>query len=309
MHRIISLIASATEIVHSLGFGGEMVGRSHECDFPNAVKNLPVCTEPKFSIDGSSYAIDQRVKAIVQEGLSVYRVHADIVDGLMPTHIITQTQCEVCAVSQADVEAAACELIGGQVQIVSLKADKLEDIWKDISLVGTALGAKVTADDTISALKMRLNAIARKAACLKGKRVAVIEWMEPLMIAGNWIPELLEICGAEAVPNSDSHRSSTIPCTIQWQDLLASDPDVIIVSPCGFDVPRILTEMPLLSRQQDYAQLKAVQTDCVAVVDGNQYMNRPGPRILESLEIMAEIIHPRRFDFGHLGSGWVRYRA
>src|ERR1700727_1784482 len=136
MNRIVSLIASSTEIVHALGMGSQMVGRSHECDFPASVKDLPVCTEPKFKTDGSSYEIDQRVKAIVQEGLSVYRVKADVLEQLQPTHIITQAQCEVCAVSLRDVEEAACELIASRPRIVSLEPNSLQDIFNDVYRVG-----------------------------------------------------------------------------------------------------------------------------------------------------------------------------
>mgnify|MGYP000084229631 CR=1 FL=1 len=136
--RIISLIASSTEIVHALGLGEYMVGRSHECDFPQSVKALPVCTSPKFQVDGSSYEIDQRVKAILQESLSVYKVDANILEELKPTHIITQAQCEVCAVSLRDVEEALCQLVSSQPQVVSLEPNSLADFYKDIEKIGKA---------------------------------------------------------------------------------------------------------------------------------------------------------------------------
>src|SRR5579883_1183905 len=140
--RIVSLIASSTEIVHALDLGPYQVGRSHECDYPASVKSLPVCTGPKFQTDGTSYEIDQRVKAIVQESLSVYKVYADVLNELRPTHIITQAQCEVCAVSLKDVEAAVCDLIVSQPHIVSLSPNCLDDIWNDIILVGKALAVE-----------------------------------------------------------------------------------------------------------------------------------------------------------------------
>ena len=148
-HRIVSLIASATEIVCALGFEGEMVGRSHECDYPPSVKRLPQLTSPKFNVEGASYEIDQRVKEIVQESLGVYRVDAQMLDELKPTHIITQTQCEVCAVSLKDVERAVCEMVTSKPVIVSLEPNSMADIWADIRRVGDALGAAGRADDVI----------------------------------------------------------------------------------------------------------------------------------------------------------------
>ncbi len=152
-NRIVSLIASATEIVYALGFGSEMVGRSHECDYPPQVKDLPQCTSPKFKTDGTSYEIDQRVKAILQEAVSVYRVDAALLDQLAPSHIITQAQCEVCAVSLKDVEAAACEMIKSQPKIVSLEPNCLEDIWLDIDRVASALNAKQKGVDLVHSYK------------------------------------------------------------------------------------------------------------------------------------------------------------
>jgi iron complex transport system substrate-binding protein len=303
MHRIISLIASSTEIVHSLGFGDQMVGRSHECDYPPTVKELPACTSPKFSTDGTSYEIDQRVKAIVQESLSVYRVDAEKIESLKPTHIITQTQCEVCAVSLKDVEAAACQLISSKPAIISLEPNELEDIWNDIQKVGIALGAEAKAATLLQRLKGKMNAIAGRAQGSPKVKVAVIEWIDPLMAAGCWLPQLVEMAGAELVLSQPAR-----PVTrLSWHDLVVSDPDIIIVSPCGFDMARTQAEMKILSERADYSKLKAVKHQRVFLVDGNQYMNRPGPRIVESLEILAEIIHPKLFKFEHEGTAWVRY--
>src|SRR5215213_26927 len=155
--RIVSLIASSTEIVCALGFEGSLVGRSHECDFPASVKLLPQCTSPKFDVEGSSIEIDQRVKAIVQDALSVYRVDPVILEGLHPTHIITQSQCEVCAVSLKDVEEAVCRMTGSRPVIVSLEPDALEDIWADIGRVGGALGATDRSDALVADLKKRMS--------------------------------------------------------------------------------------------------------------------------------------------------------
>src|SRR5499427_5690325 len=161
--RIISLIASATEIVCRLGFEEQLVGRSHECDYPPAVKRLPVCTSPKFNIDGLSYEIDQRVKAILQEALSVYRVDAELLERLQPTHIITQSQCEVCAVSLKDVEQAVCQFTGSRPVIVSLEPNALADVWSDIRRVAAALNAPERGEELVAGLRRRMGETAEKA--------------------------------------------------------------------------------------------------------------------------------------------------
>lgn len=305
-HRIVSLIASATEIVCALGFEDQLVARSHECDYPAPVKQLPQCTEPKFNVEGTSYEIDQRVKSIVQEALSVYRVDSAALEALQPTHIITQSQCEVCAVSLRDVEQAVCEMVSSKPVIVSLEPNALSDVWADICRVGDALGATDRAEQLIASLQNRMNDIERRARALSQKpTVACIEWIEPLMAAGNWMPELVAMAsGTNLFGEAGKHSP-----WMTWDELAAKNPDVIFVSPCGFDIPRTMQEMNLLSDRPGWERLNAVQTRRVFVADGNQYFNRPGPRLVESLEILAEMIHPDVFNFGHEGAGWIRYTA
>lgn len=194
--KIVSLIASATEIVCALGFQDQLVGRSHECDFPVSVKGLPICTSPKFEVEGLSYEIDQRVKAILQESLSVYRVDAELLERLQPTHIITQSQCEVCAVSFKDVEAAVCQFTSSRPVVVSLEPNSLADVWTDIRRVGEALGAMNKAETLVSDLQQRMSDIRAKAQTAETRpTVAYVEWIEPLMAGGNWMPELVEMAG------------------------------------------------------------------------------------------------------------------
>lgn len=302
--RIVSLIASATEIVCALGFENQLVGRSHECDFPVSVKNLPQLTSPKFKVEGSSLEIDQRVKSIVQEALSVYRVDAAALDELKPTHIITQSQCEVCAVSLKDVEQAVCELTSSRPVIVSLEPNSLGDVWVDIRRVGDSLGASDRAETLVDELESRMDDIVQRTHWLdKNPSVAYIEWIEPLMAGGNWMPELVEMAGGLNLFGEAGKHSPWMT----WDEVVAKDPDIIFVSPCGFDIPRTLEEMHLLSERPEWKTLKAVAAGRVVVADGNQYFNRPGPRLVESLEILAEIIHPNVFHFGHEGRGWVKY--
>ena len=307
--RIVSLIASATEIVCALGFEDQLVGRSHECDFPKSVERLPVCTVPKFDVEGSSYAIDQRVKAVLQEGLSVYRVDAEQLRALQPTLIVTQTQCEVCAVSLRDVEGALADWLGASEKgddfvsprVVSLAPNALADLWTGIQQVAEALAAPQRGRELTGRLQRRMQNIAAKARGLPERpTVACIEWVEPLMAAGNWMPELVEMAGGV---NLFGVAGKHAPWMTR-AELCARDPDFILIMPCGFPIERSRRDMPVLTRQPDWPQLRAVQNGHVYLADGNQYFNRPGPRLVESLEILAESLHPGEFHFGHEGTGW-----
>ena len=301
MPRIVSLIASSTEIVCALGFGDQLVGRSHECDFPPWVQRLPVCTGPKFATDGTSYEIDQRVKAILAEGLSVYRVDAERLRALAPDVIVTQSQCEVCAVSLRDVEQAVCEWIESRPRIVSLEPYALADVWRDIATVATALGAAERGVELVTRLRRRIEKIVEPARGLSERpSVAVVEWIDPLMAAGNWMPELVEMAGGVNLFGEAGKHSPWM--TIE--ELADRDPDWILVIPCGFDLERTRADMPALAARPEWMRLRAVRERRVVLGDGNQYFNRPGPRLVESLEILAEILHPEAFQFGHRGSGW-----
>lgn len=300
--RIVSLIASATEILCALGLRPFLVGRSHECDYPADVKGLPVCTSPKFQTDGSSYEIDQRVRAVLEESLSVYHVDAALLDQLAPSHIITQSQCEVCAVSLKDVEQAACEMIRSHPTIVSLEPNCLADIWTDIERVGVELGIPNEAARLIASLRARIDSVSATNFSARPK-LAYVEWIDPLMAGGNWMPELIELAGGHNLFGTNGMHSPAL----KWSQFVEADPDVIVVAPCGFDIERTLGEMHWLTEKDGWADLRAVQSNRVFVADGNQYFNRPGPRVVESLEVLAEIMHPDLFHFGHQDIGWVPF--
>ena len=302
--RIISLIASATEIVCALGFEDQLVGRSHECDYPPSVKALRQCTAPKFNVEGSSCQIDERVKDLVEDALSVYRVDPGMLEELRPTHIITQSQCEVCAVSLKDVELAVCELTSSRPVIVSLEPNALDDVWTDIQRVGDALDASDRAEKLVDKLQSRMDEVIQRTHWLAtNPTVACIEWIEPLMAAGNWMPELVAMAGGVNLFGEAGRHSPWMT----WDELVAKDPEVLFVSPCGFDVARTLQEMDLLASKAEWKEINAVKSKRVFVADGNQYFHRPGPRLAESLEILAEMIHPNVFHFGYEVRGWVRY--
>ena len=302
--RIVSLIASATEIVCALGFEESMVGRSHECDYPPSVEKLPVCSSSKVDVDGSSRAIDDQVRAIVADALSVYRVDARLLDEVAPTVIVTQTQCEVCAVSLKDVEQAVCELVASAPKIVSLEPMDLGDVFRDIRTVAAALGRPERAERLNVGLTARLDAIRERTRKLEKRPVvACIEWIDPLMHAENWVPELVEIAGGRVMLGEAGRHSGYF----EFEQMVETDPDVIAVMPCGFGIPRTAAEMPPLAAQPGWSELSAVRNGRVFLTDGNQYFNRPGPRVVESAEILAELLHPEVFHFGHRGSGWTEW--
>jgi len=272
--RIVSLIASATEIVHALGEFDHLVGRSHECDFPPQVLSLPVCTEPRIAVDGDSAEIDRLVKEAMHEAVSVYRVFDDVLEKLQPTHIVTQAHCEVCAVSLRDVESAMARSVVGDPKIVSLSPNSLGDIWNDIRRVALSLDLEERGEALIARLQSRMREIsARALAAPERPRVACLEWLEPVMHVANWMPELIEMAGGV-------------------NERLENDPDVIIAMPCGFDLRRTESEMHWLAKRPEWPGLRAVRSGQVYATDGNQYFNRPGPRVVESLQILAEILHP-----------------
>ena len=302
--RIASLLPSSTEIVCALGFEDKLVARSHECDYPRNVKALPFLTAPKFDPDGRSYDIDQRVKAVLQEAISVYQIDAKLLKSLQPDFIVTQSQCEVCAVSLDEVERVACEWLDTPAEIIALAPNSLDDVFNDIQRVANTLHVTKRGKDLVQTLKERLHVISTKANTLTNKpTVATIEWIDPIMAGGNWMPTLVEMAGGDNLFGTAGEHSPWIT----WDTIKEANPDVIVILPCGFNIERSLKEMPALTNRDGWSDLKAVKENRVFVTDGNQYFNRPGPRLVESTEILAEILHPNDFDFGHEGTGWVRF--
>jgi iron complex transport system substrate-binding protein len=299
--RIVSLLPSATEIVAALGHGAALVGRSHECDFPAAVTALPACSRAKLEPGLSSRAIDARIRDIVARGLSVYEVDAELLRRLRPELIVTQTQCEVCAVGEAELTAAVGEWTGTRPAIVSTSAATLDGVWDDIRAVAAALGDGAAGERLVGSLQGRMRALEDRLADARTRpRVACLEWLEPLMAAGNWVPRLVEMAGGEDVLGHVDAASHWI----DWPALVEADPEVIAVMPCGFDIARSRREMMALAARPDWPKLAAVRAGRVYLTDGNRYFNRPGPRLVESLEILAELLHPDHIEARHMGDGW-----
>lgn len=296
-HRIITLLPSATEIIHALGLTEHLVGRSHECDYPLEIQDLPVCTSAKLDTKRSSLQIDTDVQSLLQSALSIYQIETETIEQLQPTHIITQDQCDVCAVSFSDVKKAVNSLVSSHPEIISLQPNLLQEVWDDIKRVAQTLD--VPFESTLEELNNRIEFITSKTKN-EQPSVLALEWIEPLMGAGNWIPELIEMAGGKAVLGSSGQHSPYIT----WDELVNANPDVIIIMPCGFDLERTHQEAQILKNHPEWKNLQAVQQDQVYLTDGNAYFNRPGPRLVDSLEILAEILHPELFTFGYQGKAW-----
>jgi len=304
MSNIVSLIPSGTEMVCALGCQGQLKGRSHECDFPNGISQLAICTAPNLSVDGTSQEIHERVSGILQNALSVYRVETETLRTLEPDIIVTQTQCEVCAVSFTDVENALKESLRIQLTVISLHATNLQGVWDDLLRVAQGLGKEQEGRQLLDSYHLRISAIADRCRNESSHpSVTCIEWMEPLMAAGNWVPELVQLAGGQSVFGTPGAHAPWIT----WEALAEANPDLVVLMPCGFSTARIEEEMFNLTKNPLWPTLKAVKNGQVYLTDGNQFFNRPGPRLVESLEIFAEIFHPTCFNFGHKGIGWRQW--
>lgn len=299
--RIVSLIPAGTEILAALGLTDAIVGRSHECDYPPEIQNRPVCTQARLNSNAPSGEIHDKVNNLLQSALSIYEIKTDVLEQLQPTHIITQDQCDVCAVSLEDVEKAVATLTQSSPQIISLQPQVLNDIWTDIERVGKVFG--------VDSLRVLENLEARVKICqqkIQGlalnelPTVACIEWTDPLMTASNWIPELVTLAGGQPLFSQAGQPSAQL----DFGSLIATNPDVVIFMPCGFDLNRTRQEAELLAQRPEWEKLHAKEIGRVYITDGNAFFNRPGPRLVESVEILAEIVHPEIFQYGYKGTAW-----
>ena len=302
--RVVSLLPSATEIVAALGLADALVGRSHECDFPPGVEALPVLTAPGLDPGGTSREIHQAVTRLMAEAVSVYRVDGVGLAALAPTHVVTQVHCEVCAVSLADVRRATEDwpaAVGEPPRIVALGASSLEEVYADFRRVGEALGVRERAATLEAEVRGRIGRVAERVSRTSSRpRIAAIEWLDPLMAAGNWIPEMIAAAGGESIFGKPGDHSS-------WLDpdsLLGADPDVVVVFPCGFPLERSLAEAVTLGSLPGFSKTAACRAGAVFAADGNRLFNRPGPRLAESVEVLAEILHPDLFAPTGKGVSW-----
>lgn len=299
--RVISLLPSATEMMFALQAQDLLCARSHECDFPEEVASLPICTSASINNSMSSLEIDTQVKAKVWNALSLYDINIDLIKELKPDLIITQDQCKVCAVHLDDLEQLLTTELGYQPKILSFHPHSLGDFFENVRELAQMLGKEAEANIMLEDWSDRIEIIKHKVKFVKHRpRIVCIEWMEPLMTAGHWTPELLEIAGGENVL-SEKYKDSTY---VQIEDIIAADPDGIIIAPCGFTLERTKEELDQLLSQDTWQTLRAVQKGHVFIADGNGFFNRPGPRLVDTAEILAEILQVNQFYYGMEGTCW-----
>ena len=288
--RIASLLPSATEIVCALGARAQLVGRSHECDFPAGLEEVPVLTSARLGPLPSSKAIDQGVRDLIKDALAIYQIDVERLRDARADVIVTQDLCEVCAVSLDDVLSAVVRVAQQDTRIVTLHPMRLDDLWRDIARVAEAIGRAEIGRQVVAELQSRVAGIESRTARLAGRpRVLTVEWIDPVMIGGMWMPELVTLAGGEPLVTRPGEYAPTLDAAA----LAALDPEVVLVKPCGFPLRRTLEELDVLR-----AALPRSWRARTWVTDGNAFFNRSGPRLVESLEILAACVHPEEFgDF------------
>jgi iron complex transport system substrate-binding protein len=285
--RIVSLLPSATEIVCSLGLGDQLVAVTHECDYPPFVRGLPKATRTLVPKDAPSGEIDRLVRERLAGQRALYPLDFERLEALRPDLIVTQALCDVCAVAEAEVQDAACRL-PGRPPVVNLEPETLDEVYQAIRLVAEAASVPEMGTRTVRQLEARVAAVAsRSAALARRPRVALLEWLEPPFSCGHWNPELVRLAGGDEVLGREGERSRTLA----WEAVAAAAPEVVLVACCGFDVERTLVDLDALRDAPAWRSLPAVQSGCVYVADGSQYFSRPGPRLVDSLEMLAHTLH------------------
>ncbi len=289
--KIISLLPSATEIICALGLSDELVGVTHECDYPPSVTRLPKVTRTLIPHDATSSEIDALVRDQLKTEKAVYNLDMDVLGRLQPDLIITQALCDVCAVAENEVLDAVRDL-PGDPQVINLEPMSLDDLFKTLLLVGEATDRKQLAEQFVSKLRMRVERVTERTTSMINdedrRRVVFLEWIDPPFNSGHWTPELIEHAGGiDCIGNK--HRPSE---TTSWQTIVDANPDVMVIACCGYATERSLADMPILQRQPEWGSLPCVRENRVYLIDGSSYFNRPGPRLVDSLEIMAHTLYP-----------------
>jgi iron complex transport system substrate-binding protein len=284
--RIVSLVPSATEITCALGLADALVGISHDCDFPPDVLGKPVLSEAAITVTEPSGAIEDRIRGLVHAGRSVYHLAEEALTRLAPDLILTQELCTVCAPSYSLVKRAA-KLLDAEVKIVSLEPRGLGDMLDNILLVGELTGTAPRAHALVEQLEARIEAV-RACSIVRRPRVVCLEWMDPVYVGGHWVPEMVEVAGGLDVLGRRGEPSRAVG----WDEVVAAGPDILVLMPCGFDVTRTRAEMGALTARPGWPELPAVRRGRVFLTDASSYFNRPGPRLIEGLEMLASVIHP-----------------
>lgn len=285
--KIVSLLPSATEIVCALGLEEQLVGITHECDFPASVQALPKVTRTLIPTDASSAEIDRLVREQLQTSGALYTLDLPTLQELLPDLIVTQALCDVCAVAEDEVRAAACSLPGNP-QIVNLEPQTLAEVFDAIRQVAQAAGVESKAKEVVQELTARVEAVVARAANRPRPRVALLEWLDPPFSCGHWNPELVRLAGGVEGLGREGSPSRTL----SWEEVFAWRPEVVVIACCGFSIERTLEDVSRLRSMAGWQDLPAVRAGRVYVADGSHYFNRPGPRLVDSLEILAHAISP-----------------
>jgi iron complex transport system substrate-binding protein len=297
--RVASLLASATEVVCALGEGESLVARSHECDAPSWVKRLPAVTAPTFDVEGTSREVDERVRAKLRAGEPLYRIDEARLVELAPDVVLTQSHCEVCAASPADM-AHGAPATGLREHVVTLTTGTLEGIYEGFMGVAKAIGRERAGEALVKTCRDRLGRLREKTRALSRPTVLCLEWIDPPFAMGNWGPEIVDAAGGECVLGRAGEHSTTTP----WEAIVAADPDVLVVAPCGFLLERTRRELGVLRAYPGFADLRAVRAGRAFIADGNTMFNRSGPTVIDSAEILAEMVHPEAFEAKGRGTWW-----
>ncbi len=297
--RVVSLLAGGTEVLCALGAGEWLVGRSHECDNPAWVAGLPACTRPAFDVSMSSGRIDAEVRRRLKAGEPLYHVDSDLIDSLKPDLLVAQEHCDVCAVTPADVGRAGCVVAG---QVLALRAGSVQGIYDDVAAIGRAIGRDQAAADLVDKMRRRIDAVHDAINYRYAPSLVLVEWTDPIFAMSNWIPELVDAANGRLLLGDRGQHSSAI----DWQRVRDADPEWLIVAPCGFDLERTRREVPTLESLPGWFDLRAVRDGKVVLADGNRYFNRSGTTIVQTVEILAEILHDH--PAGYRGQAWERYR-
>lgn len=299
--RIVSLLPSATEVVAALGLAGSLVGRSHACDFPPEVAQAPVVTRPRVDPARPSRQLHRDVARLIGSALSVFEVDAERLRDLRPDVILTQHQCEACAVTEKDLAAALAEWTGGAPAVVSLAPSTLRQVWDSFGTVGEALDLGWAGRELAERARERVEVIAERVQPAKARpKVLCIEWLDPPMIAGHWMPEVVAAAGGLAVLAKRGAQAE--PTTLRG--IAEAAADGVVLMPCGFDLARTVEEGREFLARPSLARSGPVRAGRTWAVDGNAYFNRPGPRLVTSVEILTEILQPELFNAGYQGTAW-----
>ncbi len=288
--RIVSLLPAATEILCALGLEDQLVGVTHECDYPPSVQVLPRVTRTLIPHDASSSEIDALVRERLKTQAALYSLDQEVLEWLQPDLLVTQALCDVCAVAESEVQEAACRL-PGQPRVLNLEPMSLRDVFETLRTVGRATRRLEKACEVVEALENRVAAVTARTAAIPRRdwpRVAFLEWIAPPFSAGHWNPALIEMAGGVDILGISGQPSRSLP----WEEVVRARPDVLFVSCCGYAADRALQDMPFLKQQPGWASLRCVKNSRVFVSDGNAYFSRPGPRLVDSLEILAHALHP-----------------